>query len=68
MHNLDELKEIADAYRQLGHPVVLISALSRQGLRDLVLLLTQLLSRHTEEGMEDESRGRPGAKEVFEIL
>ncbi|MGV8074791.1 MAG: GTPase ObgE [Syntrophobacteraceae bacterium] len=68
MHDLDKLDEIADAYRQLGHPVVLISALSRQGLRDLVLLLTQLLSRHTEEGMEDESRGRPGAKEVFEIL
>jgi GTPase len=40
----ESLEGIAQAYGKLGSPVVLISALARQGLQDLVLLLTRLLS------------------------
>ncbi len=37
------LSEVADAYRQLGHPVLLVSALRREGLEDLLATLVRLL-------------------------
>lgn len=45
----DELERIAEAYREPGHPVLLISALQRKGLAELVLLLTELLTAQDEE-------------------
>ncbi|MFZ2444812.1 MAG: GTPase ObgE [Syntrophobacteraceae bacterium] len=36
--------KIAESYRQLGHPVLLVSAVQREGLRELVRLLTARLA------------------------
>ena len=46
---------IAGAYRRLGHPVVLISALRREGLPEFLLVLVQLLSRFNQPSQERQS-------------
>ncbi len=51
MPDSDAVEAIAEVYRRLGHPLLLVSALTRQGLQDLTLLLTQRLFR--EEDDED---------------
>jgi GTPase len=48
-----ELKKIADVYRELGFPVVLISALRKLGTQDLVLLLTRILGNTGDAPSED---------------
>lgn len=48
----EELEKIAQRYRNLGHPVLLISSLTREGLRELVRFLTARLAewdRETDE-------------------
>jgi GTPase len=52
IHDPGELELIAAAYRQLGYPVLLISALQRQGLSELLLVLFQLISRFNQEVQE----------------
>ncbi len=37
------LERIAEAYRQVGHPVVLVSSVKREGLREFIRLLTARL-------------------------
>lgn len=54
----EELEGIETAYRGMGHAVFCISALKRQGLRELILHLTQRLS--PPEG--DEPRGEYGSE------
>lgn len=44
IHDAEILEELVNLYRQTGHPVVKVSALQRQGLQDLLRLLSQLLS------------------------
>jgi len=48
----NELGKIAESYRQLGYPVLLISSLRREGLRELVRLL---LKRLTQIDLEQSS-------------
>jgi GTPase len=45
IENKDELEKIAKSYRQLGYPVLLISSLRREGLRELVRLLVARLAQ-----------------------
>jgi putative ribosome biogenesis GTPase RsgA len=40
-----DLAKIEKSYRELGLPVLLISSLKREGLRELVRLLTKSLSK-----------------------
>ncbi|MGO9020504.1 MAG: GTPase ObgE [Syntrophobacteraceae bacterium] len=52
-----DLDKIETAYRELGLPVLLVSSLKREGLRELVRLLTKSLSEMNER--EGRSRGKP---------
>jgi GTP-binding protein len=45
-----DLDKIEKSYRELGHPVLLVSALKKEGLREMVRLLTKRLS-----GMEEKN-------------
>lgn len=45
VENKDELEKIAESYRQLGYPVLLVSSLKREGLRELVRLLMARLAQ-----------------------
>ena len=47
------LQRIESAYRTLGRPVLLISALRREGLRELVLMLTRILEESGENPEEE---------------
>jgi len=44
VHDEDRLERFAAAYRKTGRPTVVISALARKGLRELLLLLTKVLN------------------------
>jgi GTP-binding protein len=48
IENPESLREIAEAYGKTGYPVVLISALHRRGLEELLALLTLMLSQPGE--------------------
>jgi GTPase len=50
----DQLQTTAAAYRQLGHPVVCISALRREGLEELLQRIISLLSQTSLEQPEGE--------------
>ena len=55
--NGKDLDKIEKVYRELGLPVLLVSSLKREGLRELVRLLTKSLSEMNER--EGHSRGKP---------
>jgi GTP-binding protein len=42
------VQSLTDAHRQTGHPVVVISALKRQGLRELLQQIVQFLSKEDD--------------------
>jgi GTP-binding protein len=44
VHDGDKLERLAAAYRETGRPTVVISALARKGLQELLLLLTKVLN------------------------
>lgn len=54
--NGEDLAGIEKGYRELGLPVLMVSSLKREGLRELVRLLTKSLSEMNEQ------EGRRGAK------
>lgn len=43
------LRQITRAYQETGHPVVLVSALQKQGLAEFLRILTRLLSQTEQE-------------------
>ena len=48
----DFAAEVAAKYEQLGHPVLLVSSLKKEGLRDLVRLLTSRLGEMNKSAEE----------------
>jgi GTPase len=46
IHDEEKLERLAAAYRATGSPVLVISALARRGLHDLLLQLTRVLHKH----------------------
>jgi GTPase len=59
IHDPGKLERIATAYRRLGYPVLLISALQRQGLSELLLVLVQLIFRCNQTPQEQPVADEP---------
>jgi GTP-binding protein len=49
VENGQDLDKIRKRYRELGHPVLLVSALKKEGLREMVRLLTKRLAEMEEK-------------------
>jgi GTP-binding protein len=57
MQNGQDLEKIEEKYRELGYPVLLVSSLKREGLRELVRLLTKSLSEMEQKNGVDKEPG-----------